>query len=212
MLFFAKALRPFPIVSRTSTWNLNLLKGTVQQKDLAKIRLNRKAFIKDVSRKIRQFPSYESPLKLQRHLVLLLAIWKQIANSAHSSVSSLLFSTYSCWQRCYERFKPRMLLFVGNGAMNSSAILATAQWTLPWWRLYKENGVAALQREWGTSVQPLKKPTQVPPIPTARWISFPSWEFGSKLPTTIWGGAESLKGSHRMGEGRNFSKNLHTLF
>jgi hypothetical protein len=27
--------------------------------------------------------------------------------------------------------------------------------------------VAALQREWGNSVQPVKKPTQVPSIPTA---------------------------------------------
>jgi len=30
------------------------------------------------------------------------------------------------------------------------------------------NTLEALQREWGNSVQPLKRPTQVPPIPTAQ--------------------------------------------
>jgi hypothetical protein len=82
--------------------------------------------------------------KATAHLILLLAIWKQSANGAHSSVSSLLFSVGNdamnaprYWQRRNE-----LLYDFGNDAMNSSEM-------------------AALQREWGTSVQPLKKPTQV---------------------------------------------------
>jgi hypothetical protein len=35
---------------------------------------------------------------------------------------------------------------------------------------------------------------------------------GSKLPIAVRGGAESLKGPHRIGDGRNFSKDLHALF
>jgi hypothetical protein len=120
--------------------------------DPAEIRFIRKVFIKErgeeVFRKIRlSLVLCESPLKLQRHLEQLLAIWKQITNSAHSSVHGLLLTTCSCWQQRYEQFgsycqwsnehfKPRMLLFsvgngacsdIGNGAMNSSAILATTQ-------------------------------------------------------------------------------------
>jgi hypothetical protein len=56
----------------------------------------------------------ESPFKLQRHLVQLLAIGKQSANGAHSSVSGLLLNTYSCWQWRYE---------------HSLNILPIAQWT-----------------------------------------------------------------------------------
>ena len=41
-------------------------------------------------------------LKLQHHLVGLLAVWKQIANGAHRSVSGLLYTKYSCWQRLNE--------------------------------------------------------------------------------------------------------------
>jgi hypothetical protein len=44
-------------------------------------------------------PPCESPLKIPRHLVQLLEIKILIANSPHSSVSDLLFTTYSCWQR-----------------------------------------------------------------------------------------------------------------
>jgi hypothetical protein len=47
-------------------------------------------------------PSCESPLKLQRHLVQMLAIWKQIANGAHSSVSGIILTLYSYWQQRYE--------------------------------------------------------------------------------------------------------------
>ncbi len=38
-------------------------------------------------------PSYESPLKIPQNLAQLLAISILIANIAHSSVSSLLFTT-----------------------------------------------------------------------------------------------------------------------
>jgi hypothetical protein len=65
--------------------------------DLAEIRFTRKAFFKergvDVLEKF-----LREPLKIPRHLGQLLAIWKQIANGAHSSVRGLLFTTYSCWQ------------------------------------------------------------------------------------------------------------------
>ncbi len=40
------------------------------------------------------------------------------------------------------------------------------------------------------------------PIPTARCISFPRWQFVSELPTAVLGVAESLKGSCRMRTGR----------
>jgi hypothetical protein len=76
-----------------------------------------------------------------------------------------------CFQLCNEHFKPGMFLFsIDNGAMNAPR----------YWQLRNEllrdigNGtmnssaMAALQREQGTSVQLLKKATQVPPIPTAR--------------------------------------------
>ncbi len=81
-------------------------------------------------------PCWESPLKLQRHLVRLLAFWKQIANSSHSFVSDFLFNVYSCWQWCYEqiwKFGAMSILSqeccytmaiwtlrnIGNGAMNT---------------------------------------------------------------------------------------------
>jgi hypothetical protein len=62
--------------------------------------------------------------------------------------------------------------------------------------------MADLQREWGNSVQHLKKQTQVPPIPTALFISFPCWQFVSELPIAVPGGAESLKGSHMQDRGQ----------
>jgi hypothetical protein len=46
---------------------------------------------------------------------------------------------------------------------------------------------------WGNSVQP----TKVPPISTVQ---------SSVLPTAVRGGAESLKGSHRIGDGKIFLK------
>ncbi len=169
--------------------------------DLADIRFIGKTFIKERGRgfleKSAHHPFCDSRLKLQCHLIHALAIWKQTVNVAGSSVGDLLFITYRCWQRHYEQiwnllpraqwtFKPRMLLFsLVNGAMNSSKM-------------------AALQREWGTSVQSLKKPTQVQPIPMPWWILFPRWELVSELPTTVWGGADSLKGSHNMGDGQIF--------
>ncbi len=78
-------------------------------------------------------PCRESPWKLQRHLVRLLAIfWKQIANGAHRSVSGILSTTYSCWQLSYEQI---WNLFC-NVAMNilspdcCYSLLATALKTL----------------------------------------------------------------------------------
>jgi hypothetical protein len=108
------------------------LKVLSSEMDLAEIRFVRKSFIKErgseVFRKIRPSPILCETLKATPHLIQLLAFWKQIANGAHSSVRGLLFTSYSCWQRCYEQicfqwcnvhYKPRMLLFsVGNGRMN----------------------------------------------------------------------------------------------
>ncbi len=45
----------------------------------------------------------------------------------------------------------------------------------------------------------------------ALWISFPRWEFDSELPIAVRGGAESLKGSHKMGDGRIFLKTFAPL-
>ncbi len=93
-------------------------------------------------------PFFESPWKLQLHLVNLLAIWRQSANGAHSPVSGLLCSVVSngamnefgiCFQWPNEHFNPRMLLFSeGNGAMKApriwqrrnecSTMVATARW------------------------------------------------------------------------------------
>jgi len=55
------------------------------------------------SAKLVCLPSCESLLKILRHLVQLLAIRIIIANSVHSSVSGLLFTTCSCWQWHYEQ-------------------------------------------------------------------------------------------------------------
>jgi hypothetical protein len=62
----------------------------------SKLGLIRKACIKErgteVFRKIHLPPSCESPLKIPRPLVQLLAIQKKIANGAHSSVRGFLFT------------------------------------------------------------------------------------------------------------------------
>ncbi len=54
---------------------------------------------------------------------------------------------------------------IGNGAINPPR----------YWQWHSEPcmmiPVAALQREWGNLVQPLKMPTQVTPVPTAWWFS-----------------------------------------
>jgi hypothetical protein len=57
---------------------LSLLKLLSCEMNPAEIRFIRKVFTKEKSTRPL---SYESPLKLQRHLVQLLAIWKQIANT-----------------------------------------------------------------------------------------------------------------------------------
>ena len=98
-----------------------------------------------------------------------------------------------------------MLPDIGNNAMN-----APRCWQL---RDYacshagtSANTLAALQIEWGNSAQPLKKPTKMTSIPKAGWISFPRWELVSEWPTDVWGDAESLKGSRRMGDWQIFLK------
>jgi hypothetical protein len=45
------------------------------------------------------------PLKILRHLEQLMAVRILIANGAHSSVSGIFFTTYSCWQRGNEQIK-----------------------------------------------------------------------------------------------------------
>jgi hypothetical protein len=79
----------------------------------------------------------------------------------------LLFSVGNGAMNALQRYN-ELLRHIGNGAMNSSAILVMIQWTSPrYWKLpdddacndveTRANTPAALQREWGTSVQPLKK-------------------------------------------------------
>ncbi len=59
-------------------------------------------------------------------LVRRLAIWKQIANSAHSSVSGFLFNIYSCWQRRYEQ----IWKFGAMSILIPECCFVMAQWTL----------------------------------------------------------------------------------
>jgi hypothetical protein len=89
-------------------------KGTVQRDGSSCDRPSLKSEARRFLEKSARVPYYESLLKLQRHLVWLLAIRKQIANGAHRSVSGLFSTTYSCWQLCYEQ--------IWN-------LYATAQWT-----------------------------------------------------------------------------------
>jgi hypothetical protein len=107
--------------------------------------------------------------------------------------------------------------------VNSSAILATAQWTPAWWQLRDDacswtcwdkcEYTGSSTKRMGNSVQPLKRPTQVPPIPTAQWISFPLWQFVFEFPTAVRGGAESLiKGLPQNGGRLDFSKSFVPLY
>jgi hypothetical protein len=98
----------------------------------------------------------------------------------------------SCSQWRSELLIPRMLIFsVGNGAMNA----------LQYWQ--RRNELSAL-------LETVKKCLQVHcsqyNYTTACWISFPCWQFVPKLPTAVQVGAETLKDSHRMGDGRIFQK------
>ena len=85
----------------------SLLKVLSSEMDAAEISFTLQVVLKSEEQRILEKsthpPSYQSPSNLRRHLVQLLAIWKQLANGAHSSVSGLFFTTYSCWQRRYEQ-------------------------------------------------------------------------------------------------------------
>jgi hypothetical protein len=64
-----------------------------------------------------------------------------------------------------EHFKPRILLFfLANGSINLPRYWQWLNETCAMMRCSdvgtSANTLAALQREWGNSVQPLKKPTQ----------------------------------------------------
>ncbi len=92
------------------------LKVLSSEMDPAKIRFIRVA-IKEWSA---HPPCCESPLKLHHHLIQLLVIWKQIANSAHSSGSYL---ETNCQQRPQLCQRPYSLhTAVGNGAMSTFGI------------------------------------------------------------------------------------------
>ncbi len=85
---------------------------------------------------------------------------------------------------------------IGNGAMNA------LQYCL------RRNELSAL-------LETVKKCLQVHcsqyNYTTACWISFPCWQFVPELPTAVQVGAETLKGSHRMGDGRIFLKTSAAL-
>ncbi len=125
--------------------------------------------------------------------LLAMALWTDLETVGNGAEKFLQLNVvFLCRQRRYERRE----------------MLATAQWTLH--NVVNcgidactdvgtsVNTLAALQIEWGNSVQPLKKPTQMPPSPTSWWISFRRWECVSELPIAVQGGAESLKGSQRI--------------
>ncbi len=87
-----------------------------------------------------------------------------------------LRTIWNLFQWRNEHFKPGMILFfVGNGARNPllywqrlnelSEMLAMALWTL------RNDACSVSSKRMGNSVPPLKKSTQVPSIPMARWIS-----------------------------------------
>ncbi len=104
------------------------------------------------------------------------------------------------WQKCNE-----LLRDIGNMVMNSSAMMPVAMLRPV------ENILATLQRERGSSVQPLKKPkTKMPPIPSARWIFIPALEncFQIANSCTIW--SYSFKGLSQQGGREDFSQNLGT--
>ncbi len=109
-----------------------------------------------------------------------------------------------------ELIKARMLFFsVVNSAMN-----AQRHWELRdsiWlgFSNYKWAG-SSTNRTGKLSSAFEKAYTIVLPIPMAQWISFPCWQFISELPTAVQGGAESLKGSHRMGDRRIILKIIRT--
>jgi hypothetical protein len=70
-------------------------KGTVQR-DGSNRGFERSSLKSEAKRFLEKFarpPRYESPLKLQHRLLRLLAVWKQIADGAHNSVSGLLFTS-----------------------------------------------------------------------------------------------------------------------
>ncbi len=95
-------------------------------------------------------PCFESPLKLQSHLLRLLETncqrYTDLSAAAyllHTALGNGKMNIFGiCMQQHNEHFKPRMLFFsLGNGALNAlrywqlcskpPTILATAQWTLP---------------------------------------------------------------------------------
>ncbi len=123
------------------------------------------------------------------------------------SVSGVLITTYSCWQQHYENwnllpiaqwtFYARMLLFsVGNAAMNAPRY-GNAAMNAPWygnaamnasrygngaWRLHAVGNCAK------SVLRSLTASTITPcfPIHTARWISFPRWQFISECQQLYW--------------------------
>ncbi len=104
-----------------------------------------------LKREARRSPILWGLLKLQRHLIQLLAIWKQSANNAHSYIQLLKRHYEQFWnlfhmahltlnpECCYSLYVT-VLRDIGNDALTSSAILATAHLTPPRWWLYEEDG------------------------------------------------------------------------
>jgi hypothetical protein len=129
----------------------NNLKVLSSEMDLAEIRFIRNAFIKerdaDVFRKIRAI-SYSCWLfgkKAKAHTTLSAAFY-----SLHTAVrNGTMNKSGICFHWRNEHFMPRMLFFsVGNSAMNAPLRLICNG-------AMNSSTKAALQREWGTSVQPL---------------------------------------------------------
>ncbi len=149
--------------------------------DQTEIRFVQTAFIKERGAEVKKNPphppSYESPSKIPRHLVQLLAISKRIANGSHSSVCGLLFPKYSCWPRRYEQianllpmsqctFSAQNVAILWRQWCNEhSAILAMVLWTPTQYCKWSNELLLLL-------LQPLKsQQTKMPPIPSGYAIT-----------------------------------------
>ncbi len=107
-------------------------------------------------------------------------LWEPFKDTAptHRCCKGAINTFGICYQKRNVHFKPRILLFsAGNGAANAPRY---------WQRRNKRS--ALLDTFEKKCFRSLVASTITPhlPIPTARWISFPRWQFVSKLSTTAW--------------------------
>ncbi len=127
-------------------------------------RLSLKSEARRFSEKSARPPSCECPLNIQRHLLQLLAIRICTANSAHSSVSALLFTTTAVGSGAMNNYET-----VSNGAVN--CLNSECCFSLYMQRLNERSAVLATAR-WCLQIHVL-------PITTTRWLSWPRSQLGS---------------------------------